>query len=225
MKKQTFKLANTGFTLLELLISITLLGLIVVAIGGSIRLGITSVEKGERQIEKSERFRSVYMLLDRQISSMVKALHDEDGEKVVWFEGNSEACSFLSERSLWGRKSALALVTYRFSPDEEGAVALVESEKIPWAEEGVREYTLLSGLSQGGFRYLDTNSDGDKEWVEEWVAKDHFPEAVGVQIGDDKDTLQLLFPIVTLGRFERRTLPKVENKSIDIRERLFPFFK
>ncbi|RMG04006.1 MAG: prepilin-type N-terminal cleavage/methylation domain-containing protein [Nitrospirae bacterium] len=225
MKTPIYKFKDTGFTLLELLISITLLGLIVLAIGGSIRLGITSVEKGERQIEKSERLRSVYMLLDRQISSMVKALHDLDGEKVVWFEGDTDTCSFLTERSLWGRKSALVLVRYSFSTDEEGKKALIETESIPWAEEGLKEYTLLSDIEKGEFRYLDTNTDGEKEWVEEWEAKDHFPEAVWIGIDDGRDNLQLLFPVMTLGRTERKTPLKIDQKPLDIRERLFPFFK
>ncbi len=124
-----------GFTLLELLISITILGLIILVIGGSISLGLKSVEKGEREVSRQERLRGTFTLLDRQISSMVKALHPVEGKMVVWFEGDRKHCKFLAEKSLWGWKEGLSEVIYEVSESSDNGLSIVESERIPWLDE------------------------------------------------------------------------------------------
>jgi len=46
---------NRGFTLLELLISLTILSLVTVLIFGAFRMGIRAWEKGERNIDGRQR--------------------------------------------------------------------------------------------------------------------------------------------------------------------------
>ncbi|HNT58060.1 MAG TPA: prepilin-type N-terminal cleavage/methylation domain-containing protein, partial [Syntrophales bacterium] len=60
---------NRGFTLLELLISLTLLSVIAVLVFGALRLGVRAWEKGEATIETRQRERIVMDLLQRQMAS------------------------------------------------------------------------------------------------------------------------------------------------------------
>src|SRR5512136_1554467 len=63
--------SRRGFTLLELMISITLIGIIAVIIAGAMRLGYRSVDAGERKIESLERMRVSLTLIDSQIQSEI----------------------------------------------------------------------------------------------------------------------------------------------------------
>jgi len=212
-----------GFTLLELLISITILGLIILIIGGSISLGLKSVEKGEREASRQERLRGTVTLIDRQISTMVKSFRPVEGEQVVWFEGDQGHCLFLTEKSLWGRKEGLSEVSYRISESSGEGLTLTESERIPWLDEEAEPdvYTMLGGLEEAEFRYLDTNTSGEKEWLEEWTPKDHYPEAIALFLKSRDYEYSLVFPVLTEGRTERKRRPKAETGLSE--RRLFPF--
>ena len=61
--------SSKGFTLLELLISLTIIGLILVIIFGALRIGVRAWEKGERDVESHQRRRVVLGLVKRQFAS------------------------------------------------------------------------------------------------------------------------------------------------------------
>src|SRR3989337_1653647 len=58
---------SAGFTLLDLIISITIIGIMVLIIAGATRLGFRSVDAGEKKIESLERMRSSLSLISSQI--------------------------------------------------------------------------------------------------------------------------------------------------------------
>ena len=60
---------SRGFTLLELLISLTIVALIVVIIFGALRIGIRAWEKGEKDVDVRQRQRIVLDLIKRQLAS------------------------------------------------------------------------------------------------------------------------------------------------------------
>jgi len=212
-----------GFTLLELLISITILGLMILVMSGSISLGLKSVDKGEREVSRQERLRGTFTLLDRQISSMVKALRPVEGEMVVWFEGDQKHCLFLTEKSLWGWKEGISEVSYDITESSGNGLTLLETERMPWLDEEAEPetYHMLYDLEEAELRYLGTNTDGEKEWLDEWTHKDHYPEAIALFLKGRGFEYSLVFPVMTEGRTERKTRSRTETISSE--RRLFPF--
>jgi general secretion pathway protein J len=90
----------SGFTLLELLISVAITALIVTLVMGALRVGIQAWEKGERQVETSQRVRSVLDIFSRQISSIhVKKLTDAE-EMPFCIKGSHKTIEFLSDVSM-----------------------------------------------------------------------------------------------------------------------------
>ncbi|MGA1795780.1 MAG: type II secretion system protein J [bacterium] len=61
---------QSGFTLLELMISVTILTLILGVIFGAMRLGSRSWEKGEERIDRLQRMRVTYDILSEDIRSI-----------------------------------------------------------------------------------------------------------------------------------------------------------
>ena len=75
--------AQSGFTLLELLVSIVLIGLIVAIVGASMRLGYRSLDKGEKKAEILERFKVSLNLMDAQIQSGIPLKTTGEQERLI----------------------------------------------------------------------------------------------------------------------------------------------
>ncbi len=80
---------------------------------------------------------------------------------------------------------------------------------------------MLEGLEEAEFRYLDTNTSGEKEWLEEWTPKDHYPEAIALFLKGRDYEYSLVFAVMTEGRTERKSSSRAETGLIE--EKLLPF--
>lgn len=193
MPRLKTKGSQTGFSLLELLIAVTILGIVILVIGGAMRLGISSVEKGERVVSETERIRSTLLAVDRQVGALIPATHTVDGERVIWFSGDNERCLFVTTSSLWGRRDSFIEVLYSVEDSEEG-FRLREIERLPGEEDGL-DMVLLDGLEGAGFTYLSLDENGEPVWHERWEEKDRFPEAVAFSISGATFKYDLLIPL------------------------------
>jgi general secretion pathway protein J len=82
--------SESGFTLLELLISITLLGLILVLLFGGLRLGVRSWDAVQQQVDSLNTVRSVESFLRREIALTYP---------YRWKQAPGQRMAFLGERS------------------------------------------------------------------------------------------------------------------------------
>lgn len=88
---------SAGFTLLELLIAITLLGLLMAALFGGLRLGARAWERGEERLDESGRLQVVQNFLrDRLAAAYPLSADDQDGRPRLAFEGTDEALRFVT---------------------------------------------------------------------------------------------------------------------------------
>ena len=77
------RLAQSGFTLLELLIAITLMGLILVVLYSGLRLGLNSSESGGQRAEATDRLRLVHEFLRRQLAQSMTVYQANDNKEQV----------------------------------------------------------------------------------------------------------------------------------------------
>lgn len=89
-----------GFTLLELLISMTILAVIVSLTFGAFRLGARAWEKGEEKVEAQQRTRIVLALLQEQIAALTVRKVADNGKQAFALRGTPNALEFASYRSL-----------------------------------------------------------------------------------------------------------------------------
>lgn len=135
---------EAGFTLIEILISLTILSLVLGVIMGGFRLGNRTWEKGEQRLEELQRLRSVFQFLVQDIKSCIRMQRQPDsdaesGEQKRGGNRQNQPVVFIGERNSLLlvttssgidpelKKGILRLVYYAVS-EEEGKSGLVMAE-------------------------------------------------------------------------------------------------
>ena len=98
--KQIENHSSSGFTLLELLISLTILAVIVVIVFGALRVGVRAWEKGEKDIDARQRHRIVLDLFKRQLTSISLKKVRNAGKQPFLLKGDNTFLEFISNVSL-----------------------------------------------------------------------------------------------------------------------------
>ncbi|GBC60191.1 hypothetical protein DENIS_1142 [Desulfonema ishimotonii] len=187
---------DRGFTLLELLISLTILGVIMVIVFGAFRVGVRAWEKGEKDLDTQQRYRSVLELMQRQLASAFIPDQKNGGGQRFGFKGDGKSLEFLSRVSLVpGNSFGLVYVRYRVTINDAGQEALSFYEKNvvllsdDFEPDAVAEddfYELIPGMEAFEIEYLkvmpptDEGSEDAEAWAFSWEPENEtgYPLAV-----------------------------------------------
>ncbi len=176
--KKNFNFQRNGFTLLELIISITILSMVILLISSGYRLALNAWEKGENETAETQKLRILSTLLSQQLKSAYPYRMEIDNEKVVLFRGEAGSVMFataLADSSFGGVK----WVRYSYSngsllykegllPDKELIKKISGDEEIIDADPGEVRFSYFSA--------------DEGEWKESWDFGTDIPEAVRVKI-------------------------------------------
>jgi general secretion pathway protein J len=186
-------LNSRGFTLLELLISITMLALITGIMGWSLSMAHRTLEKGERKIQTLERKKASFSIVESQILSMLPYQYKDDkGQKKNYFSGTKEKLMFASNYSLWRGARGNTLVAYETQTNEQGKKYLRITEQIiglATKEESI----LFDNCINISFEYFLKSAFEEGNWVEEWPADEKvLPEKIKINIADESKKIALI---------------------------------
>ncbi len=177
--------STTGFTLLEVTVSLTILGFIILIIFGAFRLGLSAWERGESTREEFQTARTVTQLISRQFKSIVPyriKTKKAEGDYLA-FEGTAHSLKLVSALPVKAKRPegfVYAVYQYKDEGNEKGSLILYEERALnkDFFEEPLKEdsgITLLEGITEFRFEYFreeDPDKDQSAEWVEEWNAKE-----------------------------------------------------
>jgi general secretion pathway protein J len=176
--------SEAGFTLLELLISMTLLGLLMVVVLGGLRFGARAWERNEAHTTATDDVRQAQALLRREISRayplfLMDQAHLEN--RHVDFDGSEESMSFLAPAPGALAEAGRARITLTRAA-HNGKTALVFSAVQELASDN-RPYSevLVKGLRSLDFSYF--GADVPKEapsWRTSWSNEKALPQLVRV---------------------------------------------
>jgi general secretion pathway protein J len=187
-----------GFTLLELLISMVMLGIIVVILVGALRLGFRSVDSGERKADSLERMRVSLSVIDSQIQSQTALTYKEEEAENYYFTGEKDSLEFSTNYSIWGGQKGYVVVSYSVS-EEQGKAVLYAAEHIVGIEE-TRGTKLLDAFDNIYFEYFYKGpTDEVGNWVEEWTDSSQIPTKIKIHLVKGGKDIPLIVP-VRIGR-------------------------
>lgn len=159
--------AESGFTLMELIISLTILAILVALVFGGFRLGIRAWEKGEQAVETVQRERALVNLVASQLAALSIPLNGprERFELV----GSKQDLIFLCRHSLFpGREPYRRVVRYRIDEGDAGLRLLYHELDANQDVNGINTsdtisedaFTpLMEGLTAVHFDYLEARLD------------------------------------------------------------------
>ncbi|MDD5559773.1 prepilin-type N-terminal cleavage/methylation domain-containing protein [Candidatus Methylomirabilis sp.] len=168
----------SGFTLLEVLISLTILALIFVAVLGAIQIGVKSWESGEARAEESQRTRALVDALARDLTTIYPLRVKELDKDVTVFRGSSDSLTFATLPQSYGAEPfshMIRMVTYAV----ESGRGLVATESYPMLGPGTaqgsqeeRAKQIDERVSEVRFRYLVPEGKPEERlppvWRELW---------------------------------------------------------
>jgi len=207
-------LTDTGFTLIEMVITLTILGFIVLLIFGAFRLGLSASERGDSIKEEYQQVRILSQLISQQLKSIVPykiKAQKAEGDYLA-FEGKAQSLRFVSALSMRAKQpEGLVYTVYEFREGAggKGRLILHEAKALnrDFFEDKLKEESeavLFEGISEIHFEYYKAENkekNVKEEWVKEWNAKEEkeLPKAIKMSINymnekGEKET----FPITIL---------------------------
>jgi prepilin-type N-terminal cleavage/methylation domain-containing protein len=179
-----------GFTLIEVVLGMSILALIASICYGAFHLGIRAVERGEVAVVTAQRLRVASDVLIRQVKSIVAypACNAEE-EVYPYFVGTATSMTFITATGLEGG-GGLTRVAYQLVDDPPRLVmaegsrfspAVLGEENLPPPTD--RTAVLLDGFKTLRFQYM-MNDGVDTEWRDEWDSyeEEMLPAAVRILI-------------------------------------------
>lgn len=179
---------------MELLISLSIIGIILVIVFGAFRIGVRAWEHGEADISDHQRQRIILERLQRQLASVSsEKIEMADGKK-FFFQGSLNELMFISDVSLVpGNKAGQVLVKYVVETDNNGLAALkIYERNVLFLNTALKNfdapddafYLLLAGMDHISFRFLEVGEDRRFNWLHKWEINEDkgVPDAVQVSV-------------------------------------------
>ena len=201
------KKTQNGFTLLEMVLAMTIFALIGTVLYGAFSLGHRAVEKSQKSFEKNQQLRSVDELLGSYIRSAYPYRFSPQGAPIL-FSGEQDELTFVSSFSLamGGRGMAKVHLFWEGGEKRAGVLRLeeetpvrVQSEEGDEKPEGIRNGVVVrEGVKEFRLTYLDPQGD-EAKWEDRWDAKEKntLPRAVRLDYRTEEGReVQWVFPVM-----------------------------
>ncbi|AMK78397.1 MULTISPECIES: prepilin-type N-terminal cleavage/methylation domain-containing protein [Methylomonas] len=222
-----------GFTLIEMLIAISLLGIMVVLLFASLRIAAESWNSGEAKISEVNKKAVVYQFFKRHLSNtkpfpviqenQTQSNQQQELQKTpkLAFEGLPQSISFVSALPAASARKGLQVFHVGLDPRQPSIlkVALTpyrQTESLPADAEPVVLLENLRHLKISYFGSSTDNGDGSSGWLDEWQgqATGQLPKLVKISIAlnDDSFWPDMIFALKINGQPNAEALLGEQNQ-------------
>ena len=174
-----------GFTLVELLIAVSILGLLMTAAFGSLMLGSKSWRSSIERADTNQDLRTSVDFLRRQFAQLTPLMRNDDGERLLLFTGASDLTRFVAPapESLGGGLIVVTLAIVRGTDTVGVAFGAVPFDPGlgTQADAGPDwQRMLITELADAKISYFGAPvSDDPHQWHDDWTTEaTSFPSVV-----------------------------------------------
>ncbi len=193
----------TGFTLIEVLIAMTLLSVMVALLFGSMKLCADSWQKGEAKIADVNDVAVVYQFFQHHLTT-ANPLWDDFSEenRTLAFQGHQQSLQFVSAFPASAKKSGLQLFSLKLMNEgDQNYIQVSIKPFFPIAkgeEWQVEEVTLLNHVKDFSLSYFAIDEmQPEGTWQDEWFNMETMPRLVKIKIELDNGNFwpEMIFEI------------------------------
>ncbi|MGF1631832.1 MAG: prepilin-type N-terminal cleavage/methylation domain-containing protein [Kiloniellaceae bacterium] len=190
---------EAGFTLLELMVSITVLGLLSVMMVGGLNFGARVWERTESAAQDQGRVAAVQALLRRQVAQMQpQQVRGADRRPRIAFEGTAGRLVFVAPLPQYLGQGGYHLIAVeseaagatrnlvlRWQPFDRERPGLALSDR-------AHKEILATGLSSLAFKYFGHDRRGTPTgWLATWADTDRLPQLVDIAVSFEESSKEI----------------------------------
>ena len=178
-----------GLTLIELLLSIALLGILTGFVAGGFTLSRRAFEADRISGTRSDAHASIQALSELVSSALPVQLGAANQPNAVAFDGHRESVTFVGLSEGRGLRGGLYTIVVRRSGRE------LLAEFSPWAAKAApspqsTSVIMLDGIREIRFRYYGNPAPtGEPRWYDAWESKERRPDLVSIRIEPEDSRL------------------------------------
>lgn len=201
---------HRGFTLIEMLIALTILSMVVGMTFGSLRLAGAVARSVDAQITRAQNIHHVQRLLRDQLRHAIPVIDpDKFDSEILDFNATDHEVSFIAPITVGGKLPGLYRMSLKVSRNMDhypvtNRLVLTFELRTPEHRSGrfdseVTELTLIEDFLGARFAYFDNTRSGAERWVDEWRDRQSLPRLIRLRIdgvfGDDDSWPELIIPL------------------------------
>ena len=179
-----------GFTLLEMLIAMTLLGLVMAMVFGGLRLGARAWEASDTSATNLARLEAVHGFLRRSLAASATVLASDDkGKRQILFTGDGERLEFATLLPPYLGIGGFHRLTLAIAGEGKDRRLTLKSRLYQGADGGTaeagdgEETVLMEGIAGIALAYFGAlDSDSDPGWHRDWREAATLPELIRVRV-------------------------------------------
>lgn len=219
-KRFVTKKQVVGFTLIEVLIAMTLLSLMVVLLFSSLSIGAKSWQQGETKIADVNEVAVVQQFFNHHLAHAVPQWNDFDPEKerVFSFQGKQDSLQFVSAFPASAERSGLQLFDLKFQEkNKQRFLEVTLSPFFPLTEgEEFFEDTveLVTNVARFELSYFGLNDEtGEYGWQNQWLEKEQQPRLVRIllELEDGRFIPEIIVALKVNGSYSNADLESIPD--------------
>lgn len=195
-----------GFTLVELLLAITLMAILLGLAYGGLRAATRSAATGQALLEESGNVRVTHQFIRRQLNQMQPLPFDliqEDGESRIIFIGDSRMVQYVAPMPGYLGKGGPQVQVIELVNGPDGLDLLFNHQLLQGYDPALafpREpIALMEGIESARFEFLAKDENGElMGWVSSWDTPEMLPVAVRLDI-DLGEESRSVWPLLATG--------------------------
>ena len=185
------KRAAQGFTLLEVLLAIILLGLLIAGAYGGIHASAIAMRAGEAAINRTDRLRTAQEFLRRQLSHIMplQFARDDGTGAIHVFDGTARTLRFVAPMPGYLSRGGPYVQTLELAPGKGGLqlqfsdVMLNGYDAAKSGNDSANTVVLLDRIADGRFEYRALDVDGNlTDWSSDWQDPEITPLMIRIEL-------------------------------------------
>lgn len=194
---------DSGFSIIELIVSLTLLAMILALLPGAFRTGKRGWETAVTLDQRAAENAAVEFLRHRLAEAMPLFDRDDSGRTRLAFSGASQDVSFVAPASSGPFGGGLYRFGVALEPGNVPGQSQLLLRMTPYRPAGLEstppatEHVLMSGMGSLQLRYFGALAAGDEPvWSSDWRRQDQLPDLIELFSQSNAKATRSLGPLI-----------------------------